>query len=106
MRVSGMARSMALVLGLSVALLATDVMGQNQAQQNRRLQQQQLMRNQQQRNQQQQQTQRGRGAEKNALKAGQLAPTFTLQSLDGKESFDLREHRGQRPVVLIFGSYT
>jgi hypothetical protein len=40
------------------------------------------------------------------LKVGQLAPTFQLASPDGKDTFDLREFRGKRPVVLIFGSYT
>ncbi len=41
-----------------------------------------------------------------ALKMGQFAPTFTLASPDGQTTFDLRESRGNRPVVLIFGSYT
>lgn len=41
-----------------------------------------------------------------SLKVGQYAPTFTLSSPDGKETFDLRDLRDKRPVVLIFGSYT
>lgn len=41
-----------------------------------------------------------------SLKVGQYAPTFTLASPDGKETFDLRDSCGKRPVVLIFGSYT
>ncbi len=52
------------------------------------------------------QRRRPRPEEENALKTGQLAPTFTLQSLAGDETFDLRTSRGHRPVVLIFGSYT
>lgn len=40
------------------------------------------------------------------LKVGQLAPTFELKSLDGKESFDLKSLRGNKPVLLFFGSYT
>lgn len=47
-----------------------------------------------------------RPVERNALRAGQLAPTFTLQSLAGEENFDLRTFRGQRPVILVFGSYS
>lgn len=41
-----------------------------------------------------------------APKVGQLAPTFTLSSLDGKVTYDLTAHRDQRPVILFFGSYT
>lgn len=50
--------------------------------------------------------QRQRPQDKNALKVGQLAPTFKLKSLDGKESFALKDLRGDKPVVLFFGSYT
>ena len=39
-------------------------------------------------------------------KAGTVAPTFVLKSLDGKEEFDLESFRGKKPVVLFFGSYT
>jgi len=39
-------------------------------------------------------------------KSGTLAPTFKLESLDGKEVFDLESFRGKKPVVLLFGSYT
>lgn len=52
------------------------------------------------------QRRRAQAEEENALRAGQLAPTFTLQSRAGDETFDLRTCRGHRPVVLIFGSYT
>ena len=37
---------------------------------------------------------------------GDLAPDFKLKNLDGKRTVRLRGHRGQQPVVLIFGSYT
>ncbi len=41
-----------------------------------------------------------------APKVGQQAPTFKLKSLDGKQSFDLAEFKGSKPVVLFFGSST
>ena len=37
---------------------------------------------------------------------GDVAPDFKLKTLDGGQTVHLRVHRGQRPVVLIFGSYT
>jgi hypothetical protein len=40
------------------------------------------------------------------LKVGDLAPDFTLTDLTGKNTFTLSHYRGQKPVVLIFGSYT
>ncbi len=40
------------------------------------------------------------------LKVGQMAPTFKLKSLDGKEEMDLAAFKGKKPVVLFFGSYT
>ena len=40
------------------------------------------------------------------LKVGDLAPDFTLKSLDGPRKVTLSDFRGKRPVVLIFGSYT
>ncbi len=39
-------------------------------------------------------------------KKGRLAPPFILKSPDGREETDLTSFRGQRPVVLFFGSYT
>ena len=39
-------------------------------------------------------------------KVGDMAPTFKLMSLDGKEEFDLEAFRGKKPVVLFFGSYS
>ena len=40
------------------------------------------------------------------LKVGDPAPDFKLRTVDGKREVRLSEFRGQRPVVLIFGSYT
>jgi hypothetical protein len=37
---------------------------------------------------------------------GNLAPDFKLKTLDGSKSVRLSKFRGQKPVVLIFGSYT
>lgn len=40
------------------------------------------------------------------LVEGERAPDFTLPTADRTGSVTLSSHRGQRPVVLIFGSYT
>ena len=40
------------------------------------------------------------------LKEGEAAPDFTLPTLDRSTKVALSSHRGQRPVVLVFGSYT
>ena len=40
------------------------------------------------------------------FRRGDVAPDFKLKTLDGKCTMRLRAHRGQQPVVLIFGSYT
>jgi hypothetical protein len=40
------------------------------------------------------------------LKAGDLAPDFQLAAYDKSSSVQLSKFRGDRPVVLIFGSYT
>jgi hypothetical protein len=37
---------------------------------------------------------------------GQVAPDFTLDTHDGLGSVSLRDYRGKKPVVLIFGSFT
>jgi hypothetical protein len=34
------------------------------------------------------------------------APYFTLATMNGKEKLDLSWHRGKKPLVLIFGSFT
>jgi peroxiredoxin len=41
-----------------------------------------------------------------ALRVGDPAPDFTLPTLDRKETVTLSSLRGERPVVLVFGSYT
>ncbi len=45
-------------------------------------------------------------ARRGSLTEGQQAPDFTLQVLDQEEQVTLSSHRGKRPVVLVFGSYT
>lgn len=45
-------------------------------------------------------------ARRGALTEGQLAPDFTLATADHQGRVTLSSHRGQRPVVLVFGSYT
>ncbi len=40
------------------------------------------------------------------LKVGDVAPTFKLKSIDGKEETDLAAFKGKEPIVLFFGSYT
>ena len=40
------------------------------------------------------------------LKVSDPAPDFSLQTLDKKSRVQLSAFRGQRPVVLVFGSYT
>ena len=40
------------------------------------------------------------------LVAGDPAPDLLLTELDGRTQTHLREHTGQEPTVLIFGSFT
>lgn len=40
------------------------------------------------------------------LSVGDVAPDFSLESADHKSNFQLSSARGQKPVVLVFGSYT
>lgn len=40
------------------------------------------------------------------LQTGDAAPDFQLSTLDHQRSVQLSSFRGQRPVVLVFGSYT
>jgi peroxiredoxin len=45
-------------------------------------------------------------ARKGTVEVGDHAPDFTLQTLDGNASVQLATLNRERPVVLIFGSYT
>ncbi|MGH9338390.1 MAG: hypothetical protein ACRD1R_02075 [Acidobacteriota bacterium] len=40
------------------------------------------------------------------LEEGDPAPDFSLQSIDRKDGVRLSSFQGEKPVVLIFGSYT
>lgn len=40
------------------------------------------------------------------VKVGEMAPDFSLSTADKKSRVQLSSFRGQKPVVLIFGSYT
>lgn len=44
--------------------------------------------------------------DRGAPRVADLAPPLVLRSLDGDLEFDLQSVRSQKPVVLIFGSYT
>lgn len=41
-----------------------------------------------------------------APKVGDTAPDFELLDVQGENSIRLSDFRGQKPVVLIFGSFT
>ncbi len=43
---------------------------------------------------------------KNVPRVGQVAPDFALRTADGKQTIRLSSFKGQKPVVLIFGSHT
>lgn len=45
-------------------------------------------------------------ARSGSIKYGEMAPDFSLESPDRKNHFQLSTLRGQKPVVLVFGSYT
>lgn len=45
-------------------------------------------------------------ARRGILVEGDVAPDFTLPTLDRRQSLTLSSFRGERPVVLVFGSYT
>ena len=52
-------------------------------------------------------SQRGRSrGDDGAPKKGDVAPTFTLKTLDGKKEVDIAKLVGRKPIILIFGSYT
>jgi hypothetical protein len=40
------------------------------------------------------------------VSVGDMAPDFSLESPDHKSRFRLSSLRGEKPVVLVFGSYT
>lgn len=40
------------------------------------------------------------------LAPGELAPDFTLPTVDNQSRVRLSQFRGERPIVLVFGSYT
>jgi hypothetical protein len=40
------------------------------------------------------------------LRLGDIAPDAPLYALDGRSTFHITDHIGDRPLVLIFGSYT
>lgn len=41
-----------------------------------------------------------------APKVGDIAPDFKLYDVSGEKAVRLSDFRGQKPVALIFGSYT
>ena len=41
-----------------------------------------------------------------APRAGDLAPDFTLDDIEGKDAVTLSDFRGKKPVALVFGSFT
>ena len=45
-------------------------------------------------------------ARRGHLKVGDVAPDFALKTTDGSSLVRLSSFRGQKPVVLIFGSHT
>jgi hypothetical protein len=45
-------------------------------------------------------------ARRGALRVGDPAPDFTLPTRDRTQQVTLSSFRGDRPVVLVFGSYT
>jgi len=54
-------------------------------------------------------SQRGQGipTDRNGITVvGELAPDFTLETVDKSAKVTLSSYVGERPVALIFGSYT
>lgn len=45
-------------------------------------------------------------AREGSLKVGEQAPDFLLETYDNKATVQLSRFRGEKPVVLVFGSYT
>ncbi len=46
------------------------------------------------------------GQQDDAPQVGDVATVFTLKSLDGESETDIASFQGQKPIVLLFGSYT
>jgi hypothetical protein len=46
------------------------------------------------------------GSPSEGPRVGQVAPNFRLKTHDGVREIDLAQFRGNKPVVLIFGSFT
>lgn len=44
--------------------------------------------------------------DRQAPRAGDLAPDFTLTDSRGEDTVTLSDFRGQKPVALVFGSFT
>lgn len=40
------------------------------------------------------------------LKVGEKAPDIAMVALDGVSPVHLKDHMGEKPLVIIFGSYT
>lgn len=49
---------------------------------------------------------RQKALDKQAPRAGDVAPDFTLHDIEGKESITLSDFRGVKPAALMFGSFT
>jgi hypothetical protein len=45
-------------------------------------------------------------ARRGRIRVGEMAPDFSLPSVDRRRVVRLSSFRGDRPVVLVFGSYT
>ena len=45
-------------------------------------------------------------ARRGAMRVGEMAPDFSLPTVDRTRTVRLSSFRGDRPVVLVFGSYT
>jgi hypothetical protein len=50
--------------------------------------------------------QRQKDLNRQAPKAGEMAPDFTLYDITGTKAITLSDFRGKKPVALVFGSYT
>jgi alkyl hydroperoxide reductase subunit AhpC len=46
------------------------------------------------------------GSMKEGPKLGDMAPDFTLKTSDGKQTIHLKDHFGDKPIVLVFGNFS